>query len=346
MWQEQQADTQLKADMAKEAILKARQDFKSAEESGLDFSDAKLSDVKVASDAFNANIVSMIQELDKTTSGIGISLDTLKKQTTLEKLIGVFSRNKASEMRADRISKSSVSDMLQDLITQSEGIITILKGQLEVLGGEIKISQQTLDECIKKRQEVIKAIEDTDAKMNDLDPFILKLESDLLASTTPSEKLAIEDEINKKNIEMNALKNENAELTAKSQSLDAYTKQNNVHLKSLNEQHTSQQILISKLELDTQQRVVLYKQYEESLKTADQQTAAHRISEIGTEMDKKTMEGMAHMGAASSNHIAKMMEDHEIHNQDRIKIIEAQGRANEQFNRRFADIVKKHNEMK
>ena len=54
---------------------------------------------------------------------------------------------------------------------------------------------------------------------------------------------------------------------------------------SLNNQIAAQATLINKLTIDTEQRIVLYKALEDSLKTAAQQDVAHKINTLGSQVD-------------------------------------------------------------
>jgi hypothetical protein len=72
---------------------------------------------------------------------------------------------------------------------------------------------------------------------------------------------------------------------------------------SLNNQIAAQNTLINKLTIDTEQRIVLYKALEDSLKTAAQQDVAHKINTLGSRVDTAAEETMAGIGAAAQKHI-------------------------------------------
>ncbi|TGV50790.1 hypothetical protein EN792_077925, partial [Mesorhizobium sp. M00.F.Ca.ET.149.01.1.1] len=73
----------------------------------------------------------------------------------------------------------------------------------------------------------------------------------------------------------------------------------------------AQSTLINKLTIDTEQRIVLYKALEDSLKTAAQQDVAHKINTLGSQVDNTAEETMAGIGAASQKHIGDLLEMHE-----------------------------------
>ncbi|TIT71535.1 MAG: hypothetical protein E5W56_21730, partial [Mesorhizobium sp.] len=90
-----------------------------------------------------------------------------------------------------------------------------------------------------------------------------------------------------------------------------YTSMFQTFVDSLNNQIAAQSTLINKLTIDTEQRIVLYKALEDSLKTAAQQDVAHKINTLGSQVDNTAEETMAGIGAASQKHIGDLLEMHE-----------------------------------
>lgn len=308
----------------------------------LDFENAKLSDAKQKSEALNANIANMISALDETTILIGEDFSGMRTKSGMEKLVGFFSPKTSEEMRTKRISESNISDKLNDLIVQSEGVLTILQKQETYLHSELEIGEANISSVLKMRQEVVDKLQDVKAQMNELDPVIMELEAKVDAETDVSTRTKLEDELAQKNKDLQNLKNQEAIELSKSQSLEKYIEHNKTNIKSLGEQKTAQQVLIEKLKLDTAQRVILFKQYEVSLKTAQQQETAHQIVNLGSKVDKATMVGMAQIGSAASNSLIEMLETHTGDMKDAEKIAERQKTANERFARRFSIQKEKH----
>lgn len=308
----------------------------------VDLDNAKLSEVQAHSDALNANIANMIAALDDTTVGINQNFSLMRNKTGFESFVGVFSSKKSEEMRSKRISESDISSNLNDLIIQSEGILTVLQEQYQHLSVELTKGNDNLEKTIKIRQIAVEDLEQVKAKMSELDPIIMDLESQIDNETNPAARTKLEDQLAEKDRELQNFKNEQATLLANSQTLESYIEQNKVHVRSLGEQRTAQQVLIEKLKTDTAQRVVLYKQYEVSLKTAQQQETAHQLNEIGTKVDKATMIGIAQIGSGASNRLADMLESHLTDMQDLGKISARQQSANERFKRRFGEALDKH----
>jgi hypothetical protein len=103
----------------------------------------------------------------------------------------------------------------------------------------------------------------------------------------------------------------NRTLLAESQTLERYTSMFQTFVDSLNNQIAAQNTLINKLTIDTEQRIVLYKALEDSLKTAAQQDVAHKINTLGSQVDTAAEETMAGIGAAAQSHIGDLLEMHE-----------------------------------
>lgn len=308
----------------------------------VDIEGAKLSDVKKSSDQLNANIARMIFGLDKTTRGIDGSLSEMRSLTTFEKFINFFSKEKAQEMRSTRISESDISDNLQELIVQSDAILNILSDQEKLLIVERDRGNVNYEKTLDYRKQAVEELESVRNKMLSLDPIIIGIHNELDNETQAIERTRLERELSAKQAELNLLKNEEAKLLSKSQSLEKYIVQNKAHIQSLESQLTGQQVLIEKLKTDTDQRLVLFKQYEISLKTAQQQETAHQLNEIGTQVDKSAMEGMAQIGSATADRLAGMLEGHKGNMQATHDIARRQLAANEMFNRRFSNVLDDH----
>jgi len=316
---------------------------KTGEDLDLDFDNASLADAQQKSKVLDDNIASLISALDGTTTLIDDDFKVMRQKTGMEKFIGVFSSSKSNELRSKRVSESSIADKLQDLILQSEGIVNLLQKQDAELKEELNIGNDNIQHVLKLRQETVDGLQEKRQKMNDLDPIIMELESQIVAETNPSLRTKLEDKLASESKKLQDLKNEEAILLTQSQSLEKYIEQNKVHIKSLSDQKTSQQVLIEKIKLDTSQRVILYHQYSVSLKTAQQQETAHKIVELGSKVDKATQVGMAQIGSAASNALIDMIEGHKDEMELSLEIGKQQKIANERFNRRFAVELERHN---
>ena len=311
-------------------------------QSSVEIENAQLADVQRTQVEFNDNIVNMIMGLEDVTNSFGSQFESMKSRTWQESFVGMFSKGKSESMRADRINQSSIADNLQSLITQTEKIDGLLSGHLNVLEVEFEKGKNNLTFVVNDAQAVTQDLETVKGKMSVLDPKMMKLEGQLSNAVDATERAALDTEYVVLNNEFNELKTLEAQLLAKSQSRERHIKTNQTHVDSLNDQIAAQKVLIEKLRIDNEQRVITYAQYEQSIKTSEQQEVAHKINEIGSEVDLAAQTGMAQIGAATNNRLMGMMEQHGVDIKTQRDIMEKKKRADERFLRRFNEVAKQH----
>ena len=106
-------------------------------------------------------------------------------------------------------------------------------------------------------------------------------------------------------------------------------------------QKAAQRILIDKLRISTENRIVQYAATLESIKTAAQQESAHAINEIGTDVDEATSRTMAAVGAAADRSIVEMLDRH-VDDVKKRRATQAEiARADAEFSRRFAEVARR-----
>lgn len=334
-----------------EAVVKAantrvtavsEQMSKVGDASTFDVENATLEDVHKHTDVMNSNIAELIMGLDDVTQRFQGDFEALRVKSTSEKLIGIFSRGKAESLRTERIRAASIDDKLQDLISKSGVIVTLLDGQLGILNDQKVKVEKNLEATLAHRVEVVAELEAVRQQLAGMDPAIIELENRIAAETNATARTKFESELAAKNQAYNeALQLEQVKL-AESQTLERYVEKGKTWVDSLQNQIATQMVLISKLKTDTQQRVVLYDALTKSLKTAQQQDVAHRINDIGVKTDQEAQSAMAGIGAATNRRMAEMLESHEDHMVVARKVLDDKRKADERFARRFAEIVSKH----
>lgn len=308
----------------------------------IDVENATLDDVHAHSAIMNGNIADLIMGLDDVTQQFQGDFNAMRSKTTSEKLIGFFSRGKSESMRAERIRSASIDDKLQDLIGKSNTIVGMLEGQLGVLNQQKVKVEQNLTNTLEGREAAVVAIENTRAQIMALDPLIIELEGKISVENDTVARTRLEGELAEVNNKYNELVQLEQVKLAESQTLERYIEQGKTWVDSLQNQAATQMVLINKLKTDTQQRVILYDALTKSLKTAQQQDVAHRINEIGVKTDQEAQSAMAGIGAATNRRMADMLEAHDEHMVFSRKVLEDKAKADERFERRFADVVRKH----
>ncbi len=307
-----------------------------------DIENARIEDVLAQQKLMEANIADLFIGLEDVTNSFGAEFESMKGYSVGETLVGFFSRKKAQSMRNNRVRTTSLAGNLQDLLGKSNIIVKILTDQRSVLQNRYGSSEASLKKVIERRQHVTEEIKATQKRIEELNPALLDIENKIAASTDQSERSKLEGERSALATEYNEMQAKEQESLAASQTLERYTSMFQTFVDSLNNQIAAQETLINKLSIDTEQRIVLYKSLEDSLKTAAQQDVAHQINTLGSKVDTAAEQTMAGIGAASQSHIADLLE---LHEQSMVNSSEIQRRkklADDAFARRFGEVMEKH----
>ncbi|MCE8034084.1 hypothetical protein EKK97_17830 [Billgrantia tianxiuensis] len=340
--QDKVKDSQAKIAAVTSRMEAARSKIEAGENAGIDIENATLDDVHTHTELMNANIAELIMGLDDTTAAFSKDFDEMRNKTGWESFISFFSKAKSESMRQERIRTASIDDKLQDLIAKSDVIVSLLQNQLETLEEQREKVQRNLAATLGDRELTVQELEKVRAAILALDPRIVELENKIAVEQDAAARARLETELADINEDYNAMVQDEQVMIARSQTLERYIEKGKTWIDSLQNQAATQQVLINKLQTDTQQRVVLYDALTKSLKTAQQQDVAHRINEIGTETDKEAQTAMAAIGAATNQRMADMLEAHEGQMVFAREVLEKKAKADERFARRFSAIVEKH----
>lgn len=308
-----------------------------------DIENARIEDVIKQQKVMEANIADLIIGLEDATNVFGAEFESMKSYSGYEKFIGIFSKQRAQRMRTERVRNMSLAGNLQELLAKSDSIVGILKEQRTVLDQRYKSSEASLIQVIERRKGTIATLETTQKRIEELNPMLLDIENRIAASIDQSARTQLEGERSKLATEYNQAQAKEQELLAESQTLERYTSMFQTFVDSLNNQIAAQNTLINKLTIDTEQRIVLYKALEDSLKTAAQQDVAHKINTLGSQVDTAAEETMAGVGAAAQKHIGDLLELHEKNMLATQDIQRRKKLADEAFARRFQAVLDKHN---
>jgi peptidoglycan hydrolase CwlO-like protein len=308
-----------------------------------DIENARIDDVLKQQKVMEGNIADLIIGLEDATNVFGSEFESMKSYSDYEKFIGIFSKQKMQRMRSDRVRNMSLAGNLQELLSKSDSIVGILKEQKSVLETRYKTSEASLTEVIERRKTAMEALETTQNRINELNPMLMDIENKISTSTDQKERTDLEADRAKISTEYNEAMAKEQELLAESQTLERYTSMFETFVDSLNNQIAAQNTLINKLTIDTEQRIVLYKALEDSLKTAAQQDVAHKINTLGSAVDTAAEETMAGIGAASQKHIGDLLEMHEKNMLATDDIQRRKKLADDAFARRFQAVMDKHN---
>ena len=308
-----------------------------------DIENARIADVLKQQKVMEGNIADLIIGLEDATNVFGAEFESMKSFTGWESFIGIFSAQSKQRMRTERVRNMSLAGNLQELLAKSDTIVGILKAQKQVLDERYKTSEASLGQVIERRKVTVDNLTAVQKRIEELNPLLLDIENRIAASTSQTERTELESERSKLATEYNERQAKEQELLAESQTLERYTSMFQTFVDSLNNQIAAQNTLINKLTIDTEQRIVLYKALEDSLKTAAQQEVAHRINTLGSQVDNTAEETMAGIGAAAQRHIGDLLELHEKNMVTTADIQRRKKLADDAFARRFDEVLRKHN---
>jgi hypothetical protein len=308
-----------------------------------DIENARIEDVLKQQKIMEGNIADLIIGLEDATNVFGAEFESMKSYTGWETFIGIFSDQGKQRMRTERVRNMSLAGNLQELLSKSDTIVGILKAQKQVLDARYKTSESSLSQVIERRKATMENLTSVQKRIEELNPLLLDIENKIAASTSQKERTELEGERSKLATEYNEKQAKEQELLAESQTLERYTSMFQTFVDSLNNQIAAQNTLINKLTIDTEQRIVLYKALEDSLKTAAQQDVAHKINTLGSQVDTTAEETMAGIGAAAQKHIGDLLEMHEKNMAATGDIQRRKKLADEAFARRFDEVMRRHN---
>lgn len=311
--------------------------------SDFDIENARIEDVLRQQKVMEGNIADLIIGLEDATNVFGAEFENMKSFTGWESFVGIFSDESKQRMRTERVRNMSLAGNLQELLSKSDTIVGILKAQKQVLEERYATSEKSLAEVIERRKTTIENLTATQKRIEEINPQLLDIENRIAASTDQTQRTQLEGDRSKLATEYNQAQAREQELLAESQTLERYTSMFQTFVDSLNNQIAAQNTLINKLTIDTEQRIVLYKALEDSLKTAAQQEVAHKINTLGSKVDNTAEETMAGIGAAAQKHIGDLLELHEKNMVATGDIQRRKKLADDAFARRFDDVLKKHN---
>ncbi len=311
--------------------------------SDFDIENARIEDVLKQQKIMEGNIADLIIGLEDATNVFGAEFESMKSFTGWESFVGIFSAASKQRMRTERVRNMSLAGNLQELLAKSDTIVGILKAQKQILEQRYATSETSLAQVIERRKATIENLTSVQKRIEELNPMLLDIENRIAASTDQTQRTQLEGDRSKLATEYNEKQAKEQELLAESQTLERYTSMFQTFVDSLNNQIAAQNTLINKLTIDTEQRIVLYKALEDSLKTAAQQDVAHKINTLGSKVDNTAEETMAGIGAAAQKHIGDLLELHEKNMVATADIQRRKKLADDAFARRFDEVLKKHN---
>ncbi len=306
---------------------------------------AHLRDVIDAQTKLQETVGTLIAGYDALTASLGGEIDSMKDLTLWEGIVGFFSDQAAKDMRERRVQSADIDAQLQDLVAQTQAIGSLLGAHYESLQREYAGVESMLQSQQQKQQSETEAFEAADRELDALNVQIGE-RRERLAELTGAERAAADQELQALVNRANEVTERRNTALSNAQTHELFAENHKIALDSLMRQKAAQRILIDKLRISTENRIVQYAATLESIKTAAQQESAHKIHEIGTEVDEATSRTMAAIGSAADRAIVELLERHAADVEKRRATQADVARADAEFARRFAEVAKRFLEEK
>jgi hypothetical protein len=298
-----------------------------------------LRDVIDAKAKLQDTVGTLIAGYDALTNALGGDIDSMKAMTWTEKLVNFFSASSAREMREKRVQQADIDAQLQDLVSQTQAIGNLLNEHNAVLNNEY----DSVGAMLKSQQDHLenetKTFEQADRELDEVNTQISE-KREAMAELTGAARAEADREVQERINRANDLTEKRNTSLSNAQTHELFIENHKIALDSLMRQKAAQRILIDKLRISTENRIIQYAATLESIKTAAQQESAHALHEIGTEVDEATSRTMAQVGAASDRAIVDMLERHASDLKNRHATQAEVARADAEFTRRFAEVAK------
>ena len=323
---------------AEQVVAKA--DTREALRQAFDLEQVHLKDVLNAKAKLQETVGTLIAGYDALTNALGGDIASMKDLTLRERLVSFFSEQSARRMRERRVQGADIDAQLQDLVSQTQAIGNLLAEHADVLNREYENVGAMLERQQGLLKESTETFESTERELDQLNTQISE-RREALAELTGTERAdadrALQELINR----ANALTERRNTSLSNAQTHELFIENHKIALDSLMRQKAAQRILIDKLRISTENRIVQYAATLESIKTAAQQESAHAINEIGTDVDEATSRTMAAVGAAADRSIVEMLDRH-VDDVKKRRATQAEiARADAEFSRRFAEVARR-----
>ncbi len=279
-------------------------DVASGRNLAVEIENATLAGVQADNETMNASLAEIIINLDELTADLSEQFHALREKTGWEAVVGIFSASRAESLRAARIREASIETDLQDLISKSDTIFSILRPQLERLQAQKNQVESALKPTLAEHAQTVADLDGMRGELKALDPKINELENQISVEQDAARQTRLQTQLAELNAQRNALVQMERVKLARSQTLEPYIEKGKTWVENLQHQAGTETVLINKLQTDTKQRVVLYDALTKSLKTAQQQDAAQRINlEEKAKSDERFARHFARLLEQSDNNL-------------------------------------------
>lgn len=308
----------------------------------MDLASLRLSEVGEHTDAMNQSIAELIIGLDVAATGIETEIDGLQESTVGEKIIGLFSSRKATAMKETRVRSADIGDNLNSLLSKSNAITALIQRQLEVIVGQKATVEASLRGILGERAKTLEAKAAITAKLDAMVPEMEALQERIANEADAAARAALQSDFESRNVDYNALKQQEQELLSASQTQEGHTETYRIYLNSLQTQEASQRILLNKIKEDTRHRSTQWAALVDSMKTAAIQNNAHKVNDVGVAVDMKGRTVMAGIAIGTERRLGDMLDAHQKNMQQGAFVQGQRDKAAAEFDKLLGEIMTRH----
>lgn len=260
--------------------------------------------------ATQENLAKLIHSLNEVSKGLTDQFKSMSSDTFVERVVGLFSKERSEIMKVERIRNASIADNLTELVQRSDKTLVALK---ELLVSLERKYESTLDgqKRVNEKYELGEAervtlnaeIERLTLERNALQATI----STLSADVPSAERAALETDFAEISNAFNQASERLQTCMATQQKLAGHRESYANYAHSLAMVIATQRTLIAGLEIDTEESTTLFETLTEALKASKQQEYAAQINLAGRVAHSMANELMLQIGASARNNVVTMM---------------------------------------
>lgn len=203
-------------------------------------------------------LAELVFSLDRLTAKVSADLDSFRGLTRREKMAGWFSRQRMWRMHSARVREAPVVEQLLDLLTKSDLLATLLKGQRLSLVERHKSAELSLIDIVEHRRRLVDKIDIARMRMKELNAKALNTQGRIGVygnkahwEQMEAERLALKAEAERISVEEHAMRDE-------SQRRERFIGMFQAFVDRLNGRIAGCNVLIRKLSVDTEERLIIY----------------------------------------------------------------------------------------
>lgn len=201
----------------------------------------------------------MTADLDGLSERVSADLDSFRGLTRREKLTGWFSRQRMWRLHSQRVREAPVVERLLDLFSMSDAISGLVASHRAFTADCHKAAETSIVDIIEHRRRLVDAIDLARLRMRELNAKALTTQGRIGLYGGRSEWEQMEEERRALKTEAERISGEEQVMRDESQRRERFIAMFQIFVDSLNSQIGLCNVLMRKLMIDTEERLVLYR---------------------------------------------------------------------------------------